>query len=277
MTHGNLNSSVKGVESLESFANNSEQFFRNMGLIDGKNATNSEKNLSALIHHDFNRSMVLDSVNIIENEDWNYYSMYNSVSEIIPVVQYKNPIKVNKNFSVSLYYRRSTSMMSDINDIDDTIFTIDSNISLGIASDIPYLTYYEQTYYFDSLSDIPADEWTILLINFNIQEKKVDLIAYNYLTKSRKSQKHPLPDIVCKEDGEFSITSYNSDLGRIRVWGNVIPVEYENRILFSAVVEKPSSTYIIDDCNVILNSRTHARPDNMERWKDFDEHRRKIN
>lgn len=272
LSHNPINGSVQGTESLEQFADTSEKFFRDLALKDGKDATNEEFNLPSYIHYDFNRKVVTTDVTIVEVEDkWNYYSPVKVERDVEnPVVSYNHKVVTNKNFAVSLYYKTVETST------DDIIFKINDFIEFGIASSIPYVSYYGNNMVLHNVA-LDISEWHIFLLNFNLEEGKLDFIFNNLDTEKRTSKKHELPNVVFKETGDFDIYSHNSNVGRIRVWKNVLPIQFEDRILFSKVVEKPSSAYIIDDCNIILNSRTHARPDNMEMWKDFEKNRGKIN
>lgn len=266
LVHHAINSSVQGTESLDLYAENSENMFRNMKAIDGKDATNQEYNLSSLVHHDYSRSMLSNMAKVIEDDNMNYYSIGNNPEEIA-VVTYKRGIVLNESFALSFYHK------SDLE--DDIIFRIRDILEIGIASSKVYVTWMGVTYLYKV--DPDPDEWYVYLANINKSENKIDLISYKISDRSRHSEKHVIEPCSISEDGILSIFSGNSNISRIRAWKKPLPVEFEGRLLFNKIVEKPSSAYVIDNCEVILNSRTHARPDNMERWKDFEENRKPIN
>lgn len=275
LSHNNVNGSIQGTDNLEMFADNSEKFFREFGMKDGKDSTNEEFNLANYIHHDFNRKLLTNEVKVVDGvADWNYYSpIITDDSVDHPVVSYKNKITTNKNFAVSFY----SKLLNE--DGDDVVFTIGDEMEFGFASGIPYFVFYGETTTFGNLISTTngSVDWNIYLININLQEGKIDFVVYNPENEIRKSLKLEIQQNVFQETNDLNISIKNSDIGKIRAWKNVLPIEYEKRILFSKIVEKPSSAYIIDDCSIILNSRTHARPDNMERSKDFDKNRGKIN
>lgn len=270
LVHHAINGSVQGTENLDLYAENSEKIFREMGANDGRNATNQEQNLSKLVHHDYSRSMLSQVANIIESDLWNYYSITNNPEENA-IVSYKHAIDLSSELSISFYYRGHSE------DAEDVLFMIEDVLEIGVASDTPYLIFFGKTYQFPDADFTDWNKWQIAVININISENKIDLIRYDYTSKQRISKKHVIESPNVAKKGFLNVVAGDSDLAQIRVWRKVLPIEFEERLTYNKVVEKPSSTYVIDNCDVILNSRTHVRPDNMERWKDFEENRRPVN
>lgn len=269
LVHHAINSSTVGTDDIEQYAHTAESWFNGKNKDNITDAMNSTYNVADYLHNDYNRSMLLSDVHIEESKLFNYYVIRNQYREGLSAITYRGEINTTKNFSVSF------SIMSTE---DDDIFMIGNNISIGVLGGRIYVK--DEGQIFTSNTELKDNEWNTVLISFNRNQNTNRITLYNDSKVERQCEASSvLPnECVFKEDNAImNVIASNSTIRRIRCWKDMIPVEYEARVILNEIVEKPSSAYVIDNCEPVLQTRKHNRPSNVDLWKDFLKNKTDIN
>lgn len=273
LAYNAINKSVENIEQLSDYAETSESFFNSKNMDEMKDATNSTYNLSKYVHDDYNRSVLESNVKVIEEADFKYYSIFNQYEAIKSSITYKGFVDITKPFAISFSIKNCEN---------DSLFMIGKDMYVGVLDKMIYVNSIGIPMLISDI-EIDPEEWTDVLITINPIKNTRSIVVYNNGVRTNPCSTKYAEEKNCSEDKEGDISSVvnvistKSSIRRIRFWKNIIPLEYEKRVILAEIVEKPSSAYIIDNCEHITLARVASRPSNMELWKDFTKNKTDIN
>jgi len=241
-----VDTSIEGID-LETKTKESVYFDLEQGNKDS--VLDPQQNYSAHVHQDITRLIVSDRVRIMEEDDFNYYDQ--DVESVDPSIVYANDIDlVGKSFSISFSAFISSSIESKVNICSLgslEIYVENSTLIVSVGDNINAIN-------FDLLN---LESWNDIVINYYFKERDLHIFIVDDGSVTHKTVLNGVMPVIAPS--VFYIIDCRHPIRKIRVWKKTIPEEYMRRVIQSELVEKPEIAYIIDNCNNIINSRTHSR------------------